>query len=307
MTDPESSFPKLASLLSSARAKGPLTVAVAYPCSDDSLGAAISAAQEGLIVPVLVGPRERIEACAKQQRLNLDGLRIVESPDDGRAASYAAAGMASRGEVAAIMKGSQHTDELLSAVLSRDFNLRTGRRLSHVFWFDLPSYSKPLLLTDAVVNIAPTLEEKADILRNAVDLARALGVEKPKVALLSSVETVNPALPSSIDAALLAKMADRGQITGATVDGPLAFDNAISRRAAEEKGIFSSVAGDPDILVVANLDVGNALYKSFVYMAGGECAGVAVGARTPIILTSRADSQLARRASCALARLICDG
>jgi phosphate acetyltransferase len=202
------------------------------------------------------------------------------------------------------MKGSQHTDELLSAVLSREADLRTDRRLSHVFWFDLPVYPKPLMLTDAVVNISPDLQTKADILRNAIELAHRLGISLPKIALLSAVETINPAVTSSIDAALLCKMADRGQIAGAIIDGPLAFDNAISSSAAATKGIRSPVAGDPDILVVSNLDVGNVLYKSFVYVGGAECAGVVLGARVPIILTSRADSRRARIASCALAQVV---
>ena len=201
------------------------------------------------------------------------------------------------------MKGSQHTDEMLGAVLSKDANLRTGRRVSHVFWLDLPTYSKPLMLTDAVVNIAPELPVKVDILQNAIGLAHALGIAMPKVALLSAVETVNPALPSSLDAALLAKMGDRGQLGTAIVDGPLAFDNAVSAAAAKTKGIVSPVAGDPDILMAPNLDVGNILYKSFVYMARAECAGLVLGAKVPVILTSRADSPRARIASCALAQL----
>jgi phosphate acetyltransferase len=201
------------------------------------------------------------------------------------------------------MKGSQHTDELLGAVFSKDANLRTGRRVSHVFWIDLPAYHKPLMLTDAVVNIAPDLATKADILKNAIGLAQALGIGTPKVALLSAVETVNPALPSSLDAALLAKMGDRGQLGDAIVDGPLAFDNSVSAAAARTKGIVSPVAGDPDVLMAPSLDVGNTLYKSFIYMAGAECAGLVLGAKVPVILTSRADSARARVASCALAQL----
>jgi phosphate acetyltransferase len=201
------------------------------------------------------------------------------------------------------MKGSQHTDELLGAVVARDANLRTSRRMSHVFWFDLPAYHKPLMVTDAVVNIAPSLKEKVDILANAIGLAHAIGLPTPKFALLSAIETVNPDHVSSLDAAALSRMADRGQFNGAVIDGPLAFDNAISAASAATKGISSLVAGDPDLLMVPNLDVGNVLYKSFIYMGGGECAGIVLGARVPIILTSRSDSRRARVASCALAQL----
>jgi phosphate acetyltransferase len=214
-----------------------------------------------------------------------------------------AVALASAGEVGALMKGSQHTDELLGAVVSRDANLRSARRMSHVFWFDLPAYHKPLMVTDAVVNMAPGLKDKVDILANAIGFSHAIGIAAPKIALLSAIETVNPELASSVDAAALSKMADRGQMRGAVIDGPLAFDNAISTASAATKGISSPVAGDPDILMVPNLDVGNVLYKSFIYMGGGECAGVVLGARVPIILTSRSDSRRARIASCALAQL----
>jgi phosphate acetyltransferase len=296
-------FPKLDALENEARSKGRLAVAVAYPCSNDSLAAALAARDDGIIDPILVGPRKRIEACANTLGMSLEGIRLEESEDDPVMASRAAVALVGKGEANALMKGSQHTDELLGAVVARDANLRTSRRMSHVFWFDLPAYHKPLMLTDAVVNIAPALKEKIDILRNAVDFAHMIGLAKPKVAIISAVEDVNPDLPSSMDAAALSKMADRGQIKGAIVDGPLAFDNAISAAAAATKHISSPVAGDPDILMVSNLDVGNALYKSFIYMAGGECAGVVLGARVPIILTSRADSRRARVASCALAQL----
>lgn len=296
-------FPKLDVLENAARTKGRLSVAVAYPCSNDSLAAALAARDDGIIDPVLVGPRRRIEACANTLGLSLDGVRFAEADDDPIASSRMAVALVGAGEANALMKGSQHTDELLGAVVSRDANLRTSRRMSHVFWFDLPAYHKPLMLTDAVVNITPTLKDKVDILSNAIDFAHAIGVSVPKVAVLSAVENVNPDLQSSMDAAALAKMADRGQIRGACVDGPLAFDNAISSASAATKQISSPVAGDPDILMVSNLDVGNALYKSFIYMGGGECAGVVLGARVPIILTSRADSRRARVASCALAQL----
>ncbi len=299
----ERNFPRLDALEAAARGKGRLRVAVAYPCSTDSLAAALAARDEGMIDPVLVGPRDRIEACAKTLNANLDGVRCVDAPDDPVVASQAAVALVGAGEAAALMKGSQHTDELLGAAVARVANLRTSRRISHVFWFDLPAYHKPLMVTDAVVNIAPDLKEKIDILHNAIDLAHAIGIAAPKIALLSAIETVNPDVASSMDAATLSKMAERGQIRGGIIDGPLGFDNAISAAAAATKGIISPVAGDPDILMVPNLDVGNVLYKSLVYMGGGECAGVVLGARVPIILTSRADSRRARIASCALAQL----
>jgi phosphate acetyltransferase len=299
----ERAFQKLDALEAAARGKGRLAVAVAYPCSTDSLAAAVFAYKEGIIEPVLVGPRRRIEACASALQASLEGFRFVEAGDDPIVASRMAVALVSAGEVNALMKGSQHTDELLSAVVSRDANLRTSRRMSHVFWFDLPAYHKPLMVTDAVVNMAPGLKDKVDILANAIALSHAIGIASPKIALLSAIETVNPDLASSVDAAALSKMADRGQIGGAVIDGPLAFDNAISAASAATKGISSPVAGDPDILMVPNLDVGNVLYKSFIYMGGGECAGVILGARVPIILTSRSDSRRARIASCALAQL----
>ena len=298
-----SSHPRLDALEAAARGKGRLSVAVAYPCSVDSLGAVLAAREAGIIEPILVGPRARIEACADMLKTSLEGIRLIDAEDDPIEASRVAVTLAGSGEAGALMKGSQHTDELLGAVVARDANLRTSRRISHVFWFDLPAYHKPLMVTDAVVNIAPTLQNKVDILANAIGFAHAIGLQSPKIALLSAIETVNPDLPSSVDAATLTKMADRGQLKGAVVDGPLAFDNGISAAAAATKGISSPVAGDPDILMVPNLDVGNALYKSFIYMGGGECAGVILGARLPIILTSRSDSRRARIASCALAQL----
>jgi phosphate acetyltransferase len=299
----ERTFPKLDALEAAARAKGRLSVAVAYPCSTDSLAAAISAHEEGIIEPVFVGPRRRIEAFASALQMSLEGFRFVEAEDDPIVSSRMAVALVSAGEVSALMKGSQHTDELLSAVVSRDANLRTSRRMSHIFWFDLPAYHKPLMVTDAVVNIAPGLKDKVDILANAIGFSHAIGIAAPKIALLSAIETVNPDHASSVDAAALSKMADRGQISGAVIDGPLAFDNAISAASAATKGISSPVAGEPDILMVPNLDVGNVLYKSFIYMGRGECAGVILGARVPIILTSRSDSRRARIASCALAQL----
>jgi phosphate acetyltransferase len=299
----ERTFPKLDALEAAARAKGRLSVAVAYPCSTDSLAAAISAHEEGIIEPVFVGPRRRIEAFASALQMSLEGFRFVEADDDPIVSSRMAVALVSAGEVSALMKGSQHTDELLSSVVCRDANLRTSRRMSHIFWFDLPAYHKPLMVTDAVVNIAPGLKDKVDILANAIGFSHAIGIAAPKIALLSAIETVNPDHASSVDAAALSKMADRGQISGAVIDGPLAFDNAISAASAATKGISSPVAGEPDILMVPNLDVGNVLYKSFIYMGRGECAGVILGARVPIILTSRSDSRRARIASCALAQL----
>jgi len=302
MTNPRT-FPRLDALEAAARGKGRLAVAVAYPCSTDSLAAAVSAFEAGIIEPVLVGPRRRIEACANTLKVSLEGFRFVEAEDDPILSSRSAVALVGANEVSALMKGSQHTDELLGAVVSRDANLRTSRRMSHVFWFDLPAYHKPLMVTDAVVNMVPSLKDKVDILANAIGFSHAIGLALPKVAILSAIEMVNPDLASSVDAAALSKMADRGQMRAAIVDGPLAFDNAISAASAAIKGISSPVAGDPDILMVPNLDVGNVLYKSFIYMGQGECAGVVLGARVPIILTSRSDSRRARIASCALAQL----
>jgi phosphate acetyltransferase len=297
-------FPKLDELENAAMDREPLKVAVAYPCSVDSLAAVFDASSRGMIEPILVGPCARIETCAAQIGADISSVTLVDAPDDPTASSQAAVALVGRGEAMALMKGSQHTDELLNAVVSRDADLRTNRRMSHCFWFDLPAYHKPLMVTDAVVNIAPGLKEKIDILANAIGLAHCLGVERPKIALLSSAETVNMNIPSSMDAATLTRMAERGQITGALLDGPLAFDNAISSKSAMTKGILSEVAGDPDILVVPSLDVGNVLYKSFIYVGRGECAGLVLGAKVPVILTSRSDSRRARLASCALARLI---
>lgn len=303
MQQPNKTFPKLDALEAAARNKGRLSVAVAYPCSPDSLGAALAAFDSGVIDPVLVGPRARMQATADALKASIEGLRIVETEDDPVAASRKAVAVAGAGEANAIMKGSQHTDELMGAVVAREANMRTAKRMSHVFWFDLPAYHKPLMVTDAVVNIAPALKDKVSILENAIEFAHAIGVANPKIALLSAVEFVNPAIASSVDAGELVKMGKNGQFKGAVVDGPFGFDNAISKASAATKGISSPVAGDPDILMVPNLDVGNILYKSFIYVGGGECAGVILGAKVPVILTSRSDSRRARIASCALARL----
>ena len=296
-------FSKLDALEAAARSKGRLSVAVAYPCSPDSLAAALAAYEAGVIDPLLVGPRSRIEATASALQASVRELRVVETDDDPIAASRKAVAIAGAGEAKAIMKGSQHTDELMGAVVAREANMRMAKRMSHVFWFDLPAYHKPLMVTDAVVNIAPSLSDKAIILENVVRFSHAIGTRDPKIALLSAVEFVNPAIASSVDAGELVKMGKNGHFKGAIVGGPFGFDNAISKTSATTKGITSPVAGDPDILMVPNLDVGNILYKSFIYVGGGECAGVILGARVPVILTSRSDSRRARIASCALAQL----
>ncbi len=286
-----------------ARSKGRLRVAVAYPCSSDSLAAALAAHEDGMIDPLLVGPRQKIEAIAAKLNVSLSGLDFVETEDDPIAASRKAVALARAGDANALMKGSQHTDELMGAVVPREADMRTSKRMSHVFWFDLPAYHKPLMITDAVVNITPALKDKVAILENAIDFAHAIKIVEPKIAMLSAVEFVNPHIPSSVDAGEIAKLAKAGQFKGAMVDGPFGFDNAISKAVATTKGVTSPVAGDPDILLVPNLDVGNILYKSFIYVGGGECAGVILGARVPVILTSRSDSRRARIASCALAQL----
>lgn len=303
MQQQKTSFPRLDALEAAARSKGRLSVAVAFPCSPDSLAAALAARDDGIIDPILVGPRRRIEATASILNADITSLRLVETEDDPIAASRTAVALAGAGEARALMKGSQHTDELMGAVVARDANMRAAKRMSHVFWFDLPAYHKPLMVTDAVVNIAPNLDEKIVILENVIGFSRAIQLPKPKIALLSAVEYVNPHIASSVDAGKLTEMAKDGRFQDAVVDGPFGFDNAISAAAAATKGIKSPVAGDPDILMVPNLDVGNILYKSLIYLAGGECAGLIVGARMPIILTSRSDSRRARIASCALAQL----
>jgi phosphotransacetylase len=286
-----------------AAALEPIAIAIAWPADHDSLLGPLEAARRGLIRPVLVGDPERIALAAQEAGASLDGVEIASATDPHLAAALAVA-MARDGRVRALMKGSLHTDELMAAVVSREAGLRGTRRLSHVFLLDVPAYHKPLLVTDAAVNIAPDLEAKADILQNAVDLAIALGIARPKVAVLAAVETVNPKMQATLDAALLCKMADRGQLRGAIVDGPLAFDNAMSAAAARVKGIVSAVAGDPDILLCPNLEAGNMVAKQLTYLAGAEAAGIVLGARVPVILTSRADSVAARVTSAALARLV---
>ncbi len=290
------------SLLTQAARHDRIRCAIVHPCDTESLRGALDAAREGLFTPVIIGPRERLLAVAHEAGLDLGDAEIEDVPHSHAAAERAAA-LAAAGQVQALMKGSLHTDELMKAVLSRP-ELRTKRRLSHVFRFDVPMYHKPLLVTDAALNIAPTLEEKVHIVQNAIDLARVLGVERPKVAVLAAVESVNPKMACTLDAAALCKMADRGQITGGVIDGPLAFDNAISAEAARTKGIYSPVAGDPDILVVPDLVSGNILAKQLEYLGGAMGSGVVLGARVPIALTSRADGATARLASAALAVLL---
>jgi phosphotransacetylase len=277
--------------------------AIVHPCDGASLGGAIAAMRAGLIEPVLVGPRHRIEAAAESAALDIGNVLLV-AVEHSHAAAARAVAMARSGEVAALMKGSLHTDELMSAAVDADKGIRTGRRMSHVFAIDVPSRPRLLFITDAAINIAPDLEAKADICRNAIDLVRLLGIDVPKVAILSAVETVDSKLPGTIDAAALCKMADRGQITGGVLDGPLAFDNAVSAEAAKAKGIVSPVAGQADILVVPNLEAGNMLAKQLQYLSGAESAGIVVGARVPIALTSRADSIRSRLVSAAIAKLV---
>lgn len=297
--DPEA---RLKELLARAAGLEAVRCAVVHPCDAGSLSGAMDAAAHGLIVPVLIGPEGRIRRAAEEAGIDLGGVEIVPVEHSHAAAERAAAMAASR-EVEAVMKGSLHTDELLKAILAQPA-LRTGRRLSHVFRFDVPLYPRPLLITDAAINIAPTLLEKADIIQNAIQFAQIMGTPQPKVAILSAVETVTPAIPSTLDAAALCKMADRGQITGGLLDGPLAFDNAISMDAVRIKGIASAVAGQADILAVPDLESGNMVAKQLEYLAGACGSGLVLGARVPIALTSRADGPSVRVASAVLALLV---
>lgn len=290
-------------LIDAATAAGPVLTAVAHPCDEVSLKGAIEATRLRLIDPILVGPTARIQEIARRYDIDISGLRIVNSLHSHNSAAKAVE-LARNGEAEALMKGSLHTDELMGAVVAREGGKRTSRRISHCFIMDVPGHPDPLIITDAAVNIAPTLEDKIDIVQNAIDLATALNVPEVRVAVLSAMETVNPKVPSSLEAAGLSKMAERGQITGAAVDGPLALDNAISEEAAATKQITSPVAGRANILVVPDLEAGNMLAKSLSFLAGADSAGIVLGARVPIILTSRADSLTARLASCAVAALI---
>jgi phosphate acetyltransferase len=290
-------------LVAAARGNPPVATAVAHPCDDVSLEGAVQAAQLGLITPVLVGPEARIRAVAAKARLELDAFEIVDAAHSHDAAAKAVA-LVAQGRAEALMKGSLHTDELMGAVVAREGGIRTARRISHCFVMDVPGHPDPLIITDAAVNIAPTLEEKVDIVQNAIDLAQAMRFPEVRVAILSAMETVNPKVASTVEAAALCKMADRGQITGALLDGPLALDNAISTEAAAIKHIVSPVAGRANVLVVPDLEAGNMLAKSLSFLAGADAAGIVLGARVPIILTSRADSLLTRLASCAVASLV---
>lgn len=289
-------------LIGKCRTLEPITTAVVWPLSEVALLGAVEAAQNGLIAPLLIGPRAQIEVLAQRLHVDLSAYHVVEVESDLKAAAKGVA-LCRSGHAGALMKGSLHTDHFMHAVMSDETGLKTHRRISHVFVFDVPSYPHTLLISDAAINIYPDLEDKADIVRNAIDLAGALGIEVPKVAILSAVETVTPRITSTIDAAALCKMADRGQIEGGILDGPLAFDNAVNLKAAEIKHIHSPVAGQADILIVPDLESGNMLAKQLEYLAGASAAGIVVGARVPIILTSRADSAKTRLASVAVAAL----
>ena len=290
-------------LLQRCEGLAPVSCAVAHPCDHDSLLGALEAARAGLIVPLLVGPAARIRALARTLGEDISNFRLVDT-EHSHASAAAAVTLARNGEVETLMKGSLHTDEIMQAVVSSQGGLRTDRRVSHVFVMDVPAYDRILFVTDAAINIEPTLKEKADIAQNAIDLAHNLGLERPKVAILSAVEMVNPDIASTIDAAALCKMADRGQIRGGILDGPLAFDNAISEVAARTKSIESPVAGRADILLVPNIEAGNMLAKQLQYFAGADSAGIVLGARVPVILTSRADNVRMRIGSAAVAKLV---
>ncbi len=300
VTDKTSQYRRLIAM---AEAPAPISMAVVHPCDRASLLGAVEAAKANLIVPVLVGPQARIHAVARAEDVDLSPYRIVDVPHSHAAANFAVA-MAREGTVEALMKGSLHTDELMAEVVAGETGLRTARRISHVFIMDVPTYPRMLLITDAAININPTLEDKVDIVQNAIDLAQVLQVAEPKVAILAAVEMVMPRQRSTLDAAALCKMADRGQITGGVLDGPLAFDNAVSIVAAKTKGIKSAVAGRADILVVPDLEAGNMLAKQLEYLADAQAAAIVLGARVPIVLTSRADTVQTRLASCAVALLL---
>ena len=290
-------------LIKAAQSEATIKVAIVHPCDDVSLEGAVEAARLHLIEPILVGPEERILRAAELAGLDISAMEIVTSKHSNKSAAKAVE-LVTAGRVEALMKGSLHTDELMGAVVSRQAGIRTARRLSHCFIMDVPNHPNALIITDAAVNIAPTLDDKVDIVQNAIDLAHAMGVSEVRVAILSAMETVTAKVPSTIDAAALCKMADRGQITGAVLDGPLALDNAISPAAVAIKNIASPVAGRANVLVVPDLEAGNMLAKSLSFLAGADAAGIVLGARVPIILTSRADSLLTRLASCAVAVMV---
>jgi len=289
-------------ILERCKSLEPVATAVAHPCEKSALAGAIEARNLGLIEPILVGPAEKINEVAKAAGIDLRGVQVIDTPHSHASAAKAVE-LVRQGQAELLMKGSLHTDELLGAVVARETGLRTGRRISHAFIMDVPTYHKVLIITDAAINIAPDLETKVDIVQNAIDLAILLGMQRPKVAILAAVETVNSKMPATLDAAALCKMADRGQITGGLLDGPLAFDNAISKQAAETKGIRSEVAGDPDILLAPDLEAGNMMAKQLSFLANADSAGLVLGARVPIILTSRSDTVRSRIASSAVAVL----
>jgi phosphate acetyltransferase len=297
------SHEKYQRLIDAAKAVEPVPTAVAHPCDQSSLSGAVDAAKLGLIRPILVGPKAKIEALAKSLKLDIAGYELVDAPHSHAAAAKAVE-LVRTGKAEALMKGALHTDELMAEVVKRDTGLRTARRISHCFVMDVPSYATALIISDAAVNISPSLKDKVDIVQNAIDLAHALRFPEVRVAILSAMETVNPDVPSTVEAAALCKMADRGQITGGILDGPLALDNAINLEAADIKKIVSPVAGRANVLIVPDLEAGNMLAKSLSFLAGADSAGVVLGAKVPIILTSRADSVMARLASCAVAALV---
>jgi phosphate acetyltransferase len=294
---------KYEQLIKAASKHPPLPTAVAHPCDEASLEGAVEAGRMGLLQPILVGPPARIREVALKASLDIGAFELVDSQHSHDSAAKAVE-LVRAGRVEALMKGSLHTDELMGAVVARDTGIRTARRISHCFVMDVPGHSQALIISDAAVNIAPSLEVKIDIVQNAIDLARALSTRQVRVAILSAMETVNPRVPSTLEAAALCKMADRGQITGGILDGPLALDNAISADAAAIKHIVSPVAGQANVLIVPDLEAGNMLAKSLSFLAGADAAGIVLGARVPIILTSRADSQLTRLASCAVGVLV---
>jgi phosphate acetyltransferase len=297
------SHEKFKRLVAVAQRHPPVTIAIAHPCDQVSLESAIEAAKLKLIIPILVGPAARIREVAARHALDIGTFEIVDAAHSHDAAAKAV-GLVRAAKADALMKGSLHTDELMAAAVSRDAGLRTSRRISHCFIMDIPDHPNALIITDAAVNIAPTLEDKVDIVQNAIELAKAMGVNEILVAILSAMETVNPKVLSTLEAAALCKMADRGQITGALLDGPLALDNAISPEAAAIKNIKSAVAGRANVLVVPDLEAGNMLAKSLSFLSGADAAGIVLGARVPIVLTSRADNLLTRLASCAVAVLV---
>lgn len=295
---------RFAAWIDRARAKPIPRAAIVHPCSKEALVAAREVIDEGLFAPLLVGPLAKMKTACAAAGLDADQFAF-EPVEHSHAAAARAVDLAARGVVDVLVKGSLHSDELLEAVVAPDSGLHTGRRISHVFLMDIPRYHKLLVITDAAVNIQPSLMHKRDICQNPVDFVTLFGVAQPRVAILAAIETINPEMPATLDAAALAIMAHRGQITGAVVDGPLAFDNAINLAAAETKGICSAVAGDADILLVPDLEAGNMLAKQLIYLGGAESAGLVLGARVPIVLTSRSDSLAARIASAAFAKLIC--